>query len=110
MTTLKKIESNNELGEHFIQVLNSILQKYTDSFSLILDTNTKLEVYNTVLNNLLYSGKVESSKDKLDIVNLLDEIKIQQENSELNSGKISQSEIEIASKSLGKKSQSSLNK
>ncbi|WP_264524944.1 hypothetical protein [Flavobacterium sp. N502536] len=111
MATLKKKETLDLLTITDLpnsQAIIALFKKYSDAFHLKNNTELSLENCSLILNAILYSHKVQTTKDKLEIIDAIDSIKKVQERIALKSGKISKEEIEKAAKSLGQKVQSSL--
>ena len=112
MTAVEKLEKQNNIQEQefdnvMSNVFKSFLIKGIYKSGTYLDKKEELLNYFTqFLEKYLELQFISSKKDKLDLINFIDKINMQRELLELKKNEIEISQIQIAGRRLGKKSQS----
>lgn len=116
MTTLEKYENENTLEEQDFDkvsklMFQSFLIKRNYKSHNFLDKKEELISYFTeFLEKYLELQFLNSKKDKLSLIDFIDKMNMQKELVELKKNETTLEEIEIAGKSLGRKSQSAFKK
>lgn len=112
MTTIEKYENDNTLKAHDFDefsklMFQSFLRKNDYKNNELLKKKEELIASLTqFLEKFLELQFLDSKKDRLNLIDLIDKMNIQKELIELQKNQINLKEIEAAGKSLGKKSQS----
>ena len=112
MTAIEKLERQNNIQE---QEFDSIMSNVFQSFLIKKDYKSGtylgkkeelLSYFTQFLEKYLELQFTNSKKDKLELINFIDKINMQRELLELQRNEIDISQIRIAGRRLGKKSQS----
>jgi hypothetical protein len=113
MTVIEKIEKQNNIEEqefdHIMSklVFQSFLVNKSYKSHNFLDKKEELIIHFTqFLEKYLNLQFISSKKDKLDLINFIDKMNMQRELLELQRNETDISQIQLAGKRLGKKSQS----
>ena len=112
MTAIERLEKQNNIQEEeFDNVMSNVFQsflvkKFYKSGNYLDKKEELLNYFTQFLEKYLKLQFINSKKDKVDLINFIDKINMQRELVELQRNEIDISQIKIAGKRLGKKSQS----